>query len=114
MNNLYHNELIKTFCNNLDYFQNYFSFEIKSYKINVFYHPKTEIDIILQGKNKKNQIALIEVKSNFNGQGKFLQNQFSNYRKYNKNASIYLLVGNKEESLNLEDLTLQKYHPLSN
>jgi hypothetical protein len=107
----YHDKLIQIFCNNLDYFKKYFSFEINSYNLNTFYHPKTEIDIILNGKN--NQTALIEVKSNVNGQGKFLTKQFSQYRHYDSKASVYLFFGNKEESLNLEDLTLQKYHPIS-
>ena len=104
----YHQNLIQTFCDNLSYFNKYFSFEIYRVKTNVQFHPLTEIDIILFGKNKK---ALIEVKSNRNGMGKFLQKQFQHYRSYDKKASIYLLFGNESESLSLEDITLQRYHP---
>ena len=102
----YHDKLIEVFCKDLAYFEGDLGFRVLQIETEVN-HSKGEIDVVLKGKKKS---ALVEVKSNSNGQGKFLTKQFSSYRHFNPEADVYLLMGNCEKSLDLCDLSFQQFH----
>jgi len=104
----YHNQIIQTFKDNLGYFEPVLGFPIKQTQSGIYFHPFGEIDLIVDGFT--NERCLIEVKSNNGATGKFLHKQFKVYRKFDPNASIYLLLGTTNCSLNLEELTLIRHH----
>ncbi|MBT3836351.1 hypothetical protein HOD05_05600 [Candidatus Woesearchaeota archaeon] len=106
MKALYHDRVVGIFCDNLDYFKEQIGFPVKKTKTGIYF-PKGEIDILLEGFEREQ--ALIEVKSHHGLMGKFLTKQFQAYRGYNPNASIYLLCGTNDLSLNVEDFTLRRY-----
>ena len=106
MKKTYHDEIIKTFLNNLQHFDDYFNFSIDTILTNV-YIQKGEIDIILE--SYKGERALIEVKENAKNMHKFLSKQINTYKKHNPHASIYLLLGRETKSLNHKDFILKQY-----
>ena len=69
-----------------------------------------EIDILLYGENKK---ALVEVKSHSGLIRKFTSKQIEVYRNYDPEASIFLLLGSPDKSLDPKDFYLKRYWPLS-
>ena len=111
MDKNYHDKIIDLFCNNISYFEKQFDFSIKNTFTKVYFHPYTEIDIIVEG--MADEQALIEVKSNGGLINKFTGDQFKNYRKYDSNASVYLLLGTKDKSLEISDLKIIQFHPLN-
>lgn len=111
MNENYHNQIIDLFCKNIDYFKNNFDFPIKEIYTKIYFHPYTEIDIVIEG--LEGERALLEVKSNSGLMSKFTGKQFQNYRKYDPNASVYLLMGTKDQSIDINDFKLIQFYPLN-
>ncbi len=108
----YHDKLIEMVYNNKKYFETEIGFEINQILKNQYIikngNTIGEIDIIVEGLD--NKIALIEVKESSNLVGHFLHHQYEKYLRYNPEAYIYLIVGNKERTVNPEEIRLQLYY----
>ncbi|MGM5482971.1 MAG: hypothetical protein ACQESF_05895 [Nanobdellota archaeon] len=102
----YHQQLIEKFSQNLGYF----GLEFEPVKINKnLVWERGEIDIEVIGKLEK---TLVEVKSNPKQLDKFTKKQYCLYRQYDPEANIYLLMGNREYSLQINDLFFKRFWPI--
>jgi hypothetical protein len=109
MKDSYHDKLIQAFCSDLDYITEKIGFTPNEILTNIYF-KNGEIDIFLSNGLEK---ALIEVKESNNKISKFTQKQYKKYREYDKNASVYLVIGTKDQSLEKRDLFIKRYWPIS-
>jgi hypothetical protein len=113
LHNPYHDQVLNLFIFNFSFFQDSFGFDnVRSFHRNVHVEGG-EIDVIVNGLiSGVNAMALVEVKAHSGVCYKFRSKQFHYYRKFDSNASVYLLCGSESGSLRVEDFNLKRYWPL--
>ena len=113
MHNPYHDKVLNLFVSNFSYFSDSFDFdEVTSFHRNVCVEGG-EIDVIVNGLiGGEKKSALVEVKVHGGASYKFRSKQFHYYRMFDSDASVYLLCGDVDGSLDVEDFHLKRYWPL--
>ncbi len=108
VSNNYHAQLIVLFGENLSYFIENLGFQPVRVETNRSIGG-TDVDIVVEGEEGRR--ALVEVKSHQGLVGKFERKQLPKYRAYDPEASIHVLVGSYDKSLELPKVTLKQYWP---
>ena len=105
----YHNQVLETFCEKIENFTSVLGFSPVRIRRNMQLGSKGEIDILLYGEDQR---SLVEVKSHAGLVNKFKEKQLDVYKEYDSRASIFLLLGDPNKSLNPSKFHLKQYWPL--